>query len=179
MPSSSHYTLTRRESSPPPSDAGFQNTVLSYVNNIRGQHRSSALIWDAKLAATALRKANSCHVDHSVSHLLSTREKWLTDDLRAHTERMPTHTGKSRYPLQPIGPQKPATPSMPGPMRRFCTMVVTVIKLITSRSWSGKEALELGVHGRLNSVRVTLIKIGGSTATSIQEAMLLDISMRM
>ncbi|TID18695.1 hypothetical protein E2P81_ATG05678 [Venturia nashicola] len=68
MPNPSHYDLARRDSSPSPSDGSFQNLNLSYINNIRGQHRATALIWDDNLAVAALRKANGCRVDHSGPH---------------------------------------------------------------------------------------------------------------
>lgn len=69
IPNPSLQTFTRCESSPSPSDGVFQNVILSYVNNIRSQHHANPLTWDTNITNAALRKANLCHLDHSVSHL--------------------------------------------------------------------------------------------------------------
>lgn len=69
IPNPSLWALIHRDSLPSPSDEGFQNVVLFYVNNIRSQHHANALTWDTNIANTALRKANLCHLDGSLSHI--------------------------------------------------------------------------------------------------------------
>jgi uncharacterized protein YkwD len=66
LPNPEPHELNKR-SSPPPTDATFKANILSYVNSIRSKHAAAPLTWDPTLATFALRKANACKLDHTVS----------------------------------------------------------------------------------------------------------------
>ncbi|KAK4218611.1 CAP domain-containing protein [Rhypophila decipiens] len=51
--------------SPSPTNTTFISWALTKANTIRTKYKAPALTWDAKLAAAALVKSNSCKVNHT------------------------------------------------------------------------------------------------------------------